>query len=298
MDWLTFFSSVIQSLAWPVAVIMLVVLLRDPLKRLVRQLRKLRYKDFELDFAQKIAKVEAEAEAAELPPVPPLTFPAGEGVPEPSDRQRLVELAKTSPHAAIAEAWRRLEHEIRAALEETGVAAPPSMAETLELAKRQGVLPDRVLELVANLRDLRNRAVHTSDLEVDLARAIEYIDIADRVRAFLARTPVKATGAPAGAVLQGSFQFNEGLRVRVHEQQQPGYGGRIVGAFELLDAGTGKYASYLKGLVGQTFSTAKELIDRVSVQPGAEKCTHILNCNTLMPATVDPKTVTGKAQRS
>jgi hypothetical protein len=298
MDWLAFCSSVIQSLAWPVAVIVLIVRLGGSLKQFAPRLRKLKYKDIELEFGEKLEKGEAQAVDAELPPAPPLTVSHGEGVPEPSERQRLVELAKTSPNTAIGEAWRRLEHEIRTALEDTGVAAPANITEMLELARSQGVLPDRVMELVANLRDLRNRAVFASHLNIDLAKAIEYIDLADRVRAFLARTPVKSTGAPARTILQGAFNFNEGLRVRVHEQQPPGWGGRIVGEFELLDAGTGKYAPYLKGFVGHTFASAKELIDRVSLQPGAEKCTHILNCNTLMRETVDVNTVTGNGRES
>jgi hypothetical protein len=277
MDWLTFLSAVIQALAWPAAVVTTVVLLRGPLRKLVLLLRKLKFKELELDFDEKLEK----AEAAGLPPAAPTTAPAVEGGSDSTERRLLIELAKTSPPAAIAEAWRQLENDIRSAFEVKGTRPPPGTAQLLEQAQRHGILLERVKGLVADLRELRNKAVHGRRQEVDLARAIEYIDLVERVRARLALRLVKDTGAAAGTVLVGAFPFSAGLRVRVHEAQEAGHGGRIFGAFDLLDAGTGKHAPFLGEFVGQTFLAAKELIERVGEQPGGEKCSHILNCNTL-----------------
>ena len=95
---------------------------------------------------------------------------------------------------------------------------------------------------------------------------------------------VKQTGAAAGAVLVGIAEDpgNRGLRVRVRDPQPSGEGGDIVGAFDLLSAGTGQYALYLKGHENSAFKSADYLLVRVqSVGGDARDCTHILKRNKL-----------------
>lgn len=92
---------------------------------------------------------------------------------------------------------------------------------------------------------------------------------------------VKETGAGPGSVLEGVQEHNAGLRVKVHRAQPAGNGGRIVGSFELVEAGTGAYAQYLLPHEGKAFSSAHELLDEIRRHPGAGKCTHILNRNSL-----------------
>ena len=50
MDVLTFIATLIDSLVWPIIIIVFVVLLRKPLSDLIPFLERLRYKDFELQF--------------------------------------------------------------------------------------------------------------------------------------------------------------------------------------------------------------------------------------------------------
>ena len=76
-------------------------------------------------------------------------------------------------------------------------------------------------------------------------------------------------------------EVNQGLRLRILKEQKPGSGGRIDGAFELLDAGAGTYATALRPLVGEQFLSVRELLDRIRVEPSANKATHLLNGNAL-----------------
>ncbi len=92
---------------------------------------------------------------------------------------------------------------------------------------------------------------------------------------------VKETGAKAGDILVGVGQVNKNLRIRLHKDQPMGDGGRIVGSFDLVQAGTGTYSSFLEGIVEESFISANELITRVASKSGAQKCTHIVNRNTL-----------------
>ena len=63
MDVLTFISEIIKALAWPLAVVTLVFLLRRPVIEVFPLLRRLKYKDIELEFAQEVSQLEAEVRA-------------------------------------------------------------------------------------------------------------------------------------------------------------------------------------------------------------------------------------------
>jgi len=92
---------------------------------------------------------------------------------------------------------------------------------------------------------------------------------------------VMETGAPAGAVLIGIDDVNRGLRIRILKAQKPGHSGWIEIGFEVLDAGTGTYASALQPLVGDQFVSVREVLDRIRVEPSASKATFILSGSTL-----------------
>lgn len=114
---------------------------------------------------------------------------------------------------------------------------------------------------------------------------------------------VKFTGAGAGSRLIGASPFNRGVLVEVHQAQSTS-GRRIEGAFTLVDAGLCAYSKYLQPYIGHQFNDVSQLIDRVR-SDGAERCTHILNRNSMRvavepdPATQVPvRTTTRPARRS
>ena len=109
MDWLQFIASIIDSLAWPGAILAAVILLRRPLSALLPLLRRLKYKDFEVEFDRKVRKLREEAVAA-LPPLPK-TVPSQ--IPEET---ALIELVSVAPRAAVLESWLLVESAARRVL--------------------------------------------------------------------------------------------------------------------------------------------------------------------------------------
>src|SRR5687767_15095675 len=105
----------------------------------------------------------------------------------------------------------------------------------------------------------------------------------------MSRTPpgtVKETGAQPGHFLIGIDEepLNRGLRVKVHQAQEP-KGGPIEGGFDLFAAGTGTYSSHIARHVGASFRSAAALIELVKQAGGdASKCKNILNRNKLREA--------------
>jgi len=57
MDWLTFVTKIIESLAWPVSIVVIVLILKKPISALLPLLRNLKYKDLELSFGEELKKV-------------------------------------------------------------------------------------------------------------------------------------------------------------------------------------------------------------------------------------------------
>jgi len=52
MDWLTFISNATGSLAWPAVFVTGLIVFREPLKKLILSLKRLRYKDLEVELVE------------------------------------------------------------------------------------------------------------------------------------------------------------------------------------------------------------------------------------------------------
>ena len=180
MDWLTFFSTDIKSLAWPTAAIVALFLLRAELRGLVRTLgNRLRsFKGFGLEttFAEAVDQVEELLPAPEVREITRL-----EG-----DRAQRIEnisaLAQLPPAYIVSQAWLRLEQAIREA-----VSIPPARpgnrrrlaVDYLNLASVQGILTNDETPAVRRLRELRNLAAHSIDPAISMTDALRYQDMAE-----------------------------------------------------------------------------------------------------------------------
>lgn len=50
MNWMEFVSSIVKSIVWPVAIIIIVIKLKRPVSNLISTLAKIKYKDWEFEF--------------------------------------------------------------------------------------------------------------------------------------------------------------------------------------------------------------------------------------------------------
>jgi hypothetical protein len=94
---------------------------------------------------------------------------------------------------------------------------------------------------------------------------------------------VKETGARADDLLVGIRPRNMGLVVRIFNDQEPGEGGRVAGAIEVVHWGQGKYADAVFQACSErsAFGSVDEFIRRVTSVPNAADFTHGLNANGL-----------------
>ncbi|WPN24099.1 hypothetical protein [Pseudomonas marginalis] len=159
MDWLQFVSSVIGSVAWPIAVITIIALLRAPLGKLVPLIRTLKYKDLQIDVGQELEAVKESVEST-------ADQPERKEKPTPEFQQ----LAKIEPRAAVLSAWAPIE----LALRDLGVrhnvykVGMPIYLLAEELS-RAGILNNPTYQALRGLMRIRNEAMHLAPISYDEA---------------------------------------------------------------------------------------------------------------------------------
>jgi hypothetical protein len=183
MDWLTFFANIVSSMAWPTAAVLAALALRMPLQQLFALLTKLRYGDLELNFERSAERLDTKAAAA-LPPTDSGAAPAPTLIsPE------VASLAEKSPRAAIVESWIHLSSAALRALKRKGVAAPTGKhvaPQAIEHAIGEaGLLDEGQLQLLRQLRNMRNAAVHGPEFALEPGAALNYVATANRLARYL-----------------------------------------------------------------------------------------------------------------
>ncbi|WP_338544714.1 hypothetical protein V6W80_15185 [Pseudomonas benzopyrenica] len=182
MDVLTFTSTTIKSLAWPTVVIFLVLMLKKPITEIVPLLRKLKYKELEIEFSDAVAELKAEASTSILDAGTPTT-------PETQPQNRLLQLVNLSTRAAILEAW--LEVETAAAAVASSFWNKPRMDTFRNYAKlgdyllQCKVIDTKQLEIFNRLKELRNKAAHAEELNLSKNDARSYVELASALAAHI-----------------------------------------------------------------------------------------------------------------
>ena len=171
MDTLTFIASLVNSLAWPVMVFLLVIFItvtfENEIGRVIDRIKSFGWgslrMETELDSIKRLQDLELE-------------------ISELDDRSRNATIA--DPRAAVIEAWLRLEWAAYENLEKRGVAVRPrSPMDTIRALTSEGLLSDNLLEMTEGLRRLRNIAVHELNVSINADNAKEYVASAEYVMA-------------------------------------------------------------------------------------------------------------------
>jgi len=174
MDLLSFISKTVESLAWPVSVVIIVVFLRKEMGNLISKITRIRHNDTEVEFKHELAAAKKEAERA-LPESQPK-------LPLPSHTEKLAEL---SPRGAIIEAWLKIEEALLKYASRHGIEVNKNQVfrvRDLEFHSLDyGGIGKGLLEMLERLRRTRNEAVHLSDLQIEKISALEYAEMASRV---------------------------------------------------------------------------------------------------------------------
>lgn len=184
MDALTFTAETIKALAWPTAAVLVALMVRKPVIELLPFLRRLKYKEIELEFSKELAQLKSELGASEStisqkPQSPALS----------ASNNRLLNIASISTSAAILEAWSELESASIAVASSFWNQPPsdafknyPRLGDYLLQCK---VIDEKQLAVFNKLRELRNKAAHAINLNLSEKEARTYIELASSLIAHI-----------------------------------------------------------------------------------------------------------------
>lgn len=172
MDWLSFVASLVGYLAWPVAAVSAIFMLRRTLNRLLPDLSRLKYKDLELEFGRQVAKARAEVGATPVAPQSPAS------TARTAQAQSYFQtVAEVSPRAALLEAWLPFEIAASRVGEELAISQSDrtiQMPRLIEMLNREGMLTDDEARAIARLRAIRNEVVHAPVVDLSAGTVAEY----------------------------------------------------------------------------------------------------------------------------
>ena len=188
MSILEYVTALTESLAWPLCVLISVIILRGPIVRLLDSLESIRFKvrDFEVSFDRQMEQVASQAE----------------NYPEPEDtpiEEEIEDRAAFYPRGAIIEAWLNVEKEIYNLCSTLDLIPQrgrhPTAAKLLGRLRTSEVVDDKLIEIVRGLQFLRNRAAHNIESDLSTETAERYIATTSRVVAALREIASKQTSS-------------------------------------------------------------------------------------------------------
>ncbi len=179
MDNNTLASNIIESLAWPATVLVVLVLFRKELSSLFGRIRKGQFGDATVEFEAAVAAVEEMVQekrgARRTAHVPARIEDHG--------------LAEANPRGAVIKAWLEVESQARSALQRKGLPDARVVAGNRlnELAKLSHDLDDQDLTVFRELQIMRNKSVHDHDFRPSSESVLAYMtlakDLSDKFKA-------------------------------------------------------------------------------------------------------------------
>ncbi len=178
MGVLDFIASMVGSLAWPLAAVVIALVFHKQVGLLLAKVKTLKWGEAAVDFTEKLDKVESAAAAiADQTDSHDSSSPAA-----PSGRFH--ELLAISPNAAILDSWSEVENEIRKLGKHHGLTDSPARPSRIgdELVK-SGVLPIGIYKMLSEMRSMRNQAAHGAQTTPE--DALRFYQLSQRTLAFI-----------------------------------------------------------------------------------------------------------------
>ncbi len=171
-----FISSLVNSLAWPISLVIILIIFRKYIIKIIPSIEKLKYKDFEVEFSKTMKELmDKSKEDIEKQSIK-------ENKLKISAENKLFGLVDISPRSAILESWLLVETAASKALQrkdpemikKTYMIAPLRLGEYLN---RNQLINANQLEIFNKLREIRNKAVHVSEAQFNVNEVTEYIKL-------------------------------------------------------------------------------------------------------------------------
>ncbi|WP_233022340.1 DUF4145 domain-containing protein [Rhodopseudomonas boonkerdii] len=190
MDWLQFISSIVASVAWPIAATAIVLNFKSELKRLLLLIKKVGAGSVSVEISDQVEQVRQAGEAVKLD--------QREDVPEVALDPGLINLAKNFPEAAVLQSFKSLEAVILRIRQRLPDDKPHrNLNEVLKALADDNQISQSAITLFQRLRQARNTAAHGEESgKLTPGEAIELINqitnLQELLEAVLEKLPRKS----------------------------------------------------------------------------------------------------------
>jgi len=146
--------SALASVAWPISLVVLLLIFRAPIRRLIGDTKRLKTAGVEVEFQEHAQEVlnELSDSGLQLEPL------------EPAEQRLLSELSKTNPRLAINLAWSRVRDTSSRAAAAIGVSSQITVRR-IERLRQKGFATDDIVDLARTLKAMEVTVASKPDID-------------------------------------------------------------------------------------------------------------------------------------
>lgn len=186
MNRLEFISSIVNTLAWPIIILIIILTLKKPISQLLLSLSKFKYNNLEMDFGKELSKLEKTLEMKNAHKEYSDESKNTEGAKKENESE-ILSIAETHPSAAIIVAWTMVEKEIVKTINRLAISPDypsyNSALKNINTLKDNEYIDTATYELLNEFRHLRNKVshAHSDGEQITYLEAVKYYELANKI---------------------------------------------------------------------------------------------------------------------
>jgi hypothetical protein len=172
--------EIIKIVIWPATIIIAIILLRKGLVDLIPNLKKLKYKDLEVEFEKDainlLATIERDVPYTEPPEEEPIM-----------EDGRLFSMKKLTPSEFVLNEWMKIENEIKFLSERNNIKIQPSdsIRAITDRLLQNGTIDSGISNALLGLSTYRNKVAHAQNEYINEEMSNAFFESANRVLLYL-----------------------------------------------------------------------------------------------------------------
>lgn len=192
MDVLSFISGMIESLAWPVSIIIIIMILKKPIDQLMLGIHRLKYQDLEIDFNKRLDEIDSKIETENN------KEPKKELKQNNNELEQIETIAEISPNSAILLAWSIVEKELQSIVMRLEISSDyprNSPMKNINTLREMKLIDNQTVDGLNELRRIRNNAAHAqlNMRTISSDEALRYYEIVLKITSILKGLELKET---------------------------------------------------------------------------------------------------------
>ena len=173
MDWKQFIASIVGSVAWPLATIVILAMFREQFRKLIAQIRKFGAGGVNIELAEKVEEVVAQAELVDAEK-------GDKSAGGPELDASTVELLQQHPSMAVLQEYKAMEAILLQIRSRVPEGTPKgTLPHVLRYLIQEKFISASVMGLFQ--REARNAVVHSNEKEISYDEALSLVRSARRL---------------------------------------------------------------------------------------------------------------------